>query len=224
MLERHVNHRAPKVSCEGRGKHVVVVGNIGVGKTTVTQLLAAHLGWLPYFEDPNDNPYLVDFYRDMSRWGFPLQIYNLYKRIERIKEIRAGESHVVQDRSLDEDIYIFAENLYRVGLLSQRDYDCYHGLVAQIREFITPPDLVIYLQALPSTLSKRIKKRGRKYEEKIEESYLEALNALYGRWVASYQAGPLLTVPMDDIDVADNKRDQERLLSYILSHSVFSTM
>ena len=171
------------------GKHIAIAGNIGAGKTTLTSLLATHMKLEPIYEDVSDNPYLNDFYNDMQRWSFNLQIYFLNKRLNQTIEIRNSSKNIVQDRTIYEDAHIFAPNLHRMGLMSSRDFDNYFSLFKLMTSLIQPPDLIIYLRASVAKLVEQIQKRGRIYENAIRIDYLKGLNELYEDWVETYQDG-----------------------------------
>lgn len=181
-------------------KFVAVAGNIGVGKSTLVKLLCHRLEWDPFFEPEAQNPYLPDFYRDMSAWAFHSQVFFLTHRLRIHRRIIDHASSVVQDRSLYEDAEVFARNLYQQGPMSERDYQTYRGLYEVLMEFLPPPDLVLYLRASVPTLQRRIRRRGREYEREISPQYLEQLNKLYETWVSNFILCPVLTVPADDMD------------------------
>ncbi|MCX8480935.1 MAG: deoxynucleoside kinase, partial [Sediminibacterium sp.] len=164
-------------------KHVAIAGNIGVGKTSLTQMLSKHYKWIPQFEEVDNNPYLIDFYEDMQRWSFNLQIYFLNHRLNQILDIKNGRSIVVQDRTIYEDAYIFAPNLHDMGLMSSRDFKNYTDFFNSIKTLISPPDLLIYLKSSVPTLVQRIGKRGRNYEDNIKLDYLKKLNDYYNNWI-----------------------------------------
>ena len=184
--------------------HIAVAGNIGSGKTTIAGLLAKHFGWKPHYEDVEENPYLNDFYEDMQRWSFNLQIYFLNSRFNQILEIRKSGKTIIQDRTIYEDAYIFAPNLHAMGLLSTRDFDNYSTLFNLMSSLIQPPDLLLYLRASVPTLVNQIQKRGRKYETSIRIDYLKRLNERYEAWIDTYKLGKLLIIEADDYDFPTN--------------------
>lgn len=188
-------------------KHIAIAGNIGAGKTTLTTLLAKNFGWEPHFEDVENNPYLFDFYQDMKRWSFNLQVYFLNSRFKQIVEIKKGEQIVIQDRTIFEDAYIFAPNLHEMGLMSARDFENYFNLFKNINSLITPPDLLIYLKASIPKLVSNIQKRGRDYEENLRLDYIKRLNENYERWISNYKDGKLLIIDIDDLDFQENPED-----------------
>ena len=187
--------------------HIAIVGNIGAGKTTLTELLAKHLGYEPQFEAVENNPYLEDFYSDMKRWSFNLQIYFLNSRFQQILELQQTNKNIIQDRTIYEDAYIFAENLHDMGLMTSRDYDNYTSIFENITSFIRPPDLLIFLKASVPTLVNNIQRRGREYEAGIRLDYLSKLNEKYKKWIDSYTAGKLLILDKDKLDFANNPED-----------------
>jgi deoxyadenosine/deoxycytidine kinase len=188
-------------------KHIAVAGNIGAGKTTLTTMLAKHYKWKPHFEDVEHNPYLVDFYEDMHRWSFNLQVYFLNTRIRQLIEIRKGKDTVIQDRTIYEDAHIFAPNLYEMGLMTARDFENYASFFNTLKSLTSPPDLMIYLKASIPKLVDNIQKRGREYEENIRLDYLKRLNEFYNKWIDKYSDGPLLVVEVDNINFAENEED-----------------
>ncbi len=187
--------------------HIAVAGNIGSGKTTLTSLLSKHFGWEAHFEDADDNPYINDFYVDMQRWSFNLQIYFLNTRFNQILSFRRSGKTLVADRTIYEDAYIFAPNLHAMGLMSTRDFENYFTLFGMLSSLIQPPDLVIYLRATVPTLVRQIQKRGRKYEDNIRLDYLKRLNERYEAWVESYKLGKILIVDVDSYNFIDKKED-----------------
>jgi deoxyadenosine/deoxycytidine kinase len=178
--------------------HVAVAGNIGSGKTTLTELLAKHYKWETHFEDVDENPYLLDFYKDMQRWSFNLQIYFLNSRFNQIAEIRQKNKNVIQDRTIYEDAYIFAPNLHSMGLMTTRDFENYFSLFNSMEQYLQAPDLLIYLRASVPALVNNIQQRGREYEEAIRLDYLKRLNERYEAWISTYDKGKLLIVDVDD--------------------------
>ena len=182
---------------KSKPKHIAVAGNIGAGKTTLTEMLSKHYKWIPHFEDVDHNPYLMDFYEDMPRWSFNLQIYFLNSRLRQLVEIQSGTETVIQDRTIYEDANIFAPNLHDMGLMSKRDFDNYYVFFQTLKTMVKPPDLLIYLNASVPTLVGNIQKRGREYEENIRLDYLKKLNEYYNKWIESYKEGPLLVIDVD---------------------------
>jgi deoxyadenosine/deoxycytidine kinase len=187
--------------------HIAVAGNIGSGKTTLSGLLARHFGWQAHYEDVDDNPYLDDFYNDMQRWSFNLQIYFLNIRFNHILQIKKSDKTIVQDRTIYEDAYIFAPNLHSMGLMSTRDFENYFTLFNLVSSLIEPPDLVIYLRASVPTLVRQIEKRGRKYEDNIRLDYLRRLNERYESWVDAYNLGKIMIVDVDHNNFIDRNED-----------------
>ena len=184
-----------------------LAGNIGVGKTTFTKLLSKSLDWTPYFESVTDNPYLNDFYGDMKRWGFNLQVYFLHKRFQMHQIMSRSSTGVIQDRTIYEDMEIFARNLYQLGKLSNRDWKNYSGLFSVMTSYLKKPDLIIYLRAETDTLISRIKNRGRDYENSIDPEYVHTLNMSYDRWIRSITDQPVMTIQTDDFNIfKDTKR------------------
>jgi deoxyadenosine/deoxycytidine kinase len=201
-----------------QGKLIAVAGNIGSGKTTLTRLLAKHYKWKPHFEDADDNPYLNDFYEDMQRWSFNLQVSFLNGRLQQIQEIRKNNKTVIQDRTIYEDGYIFAPNLHSMGLMTTRDFENYLSLFNTMLEFVQPPDLMIYLRATVPTLVKQIQKRGRPYEESIRLDYLRRLNERYEAWIDAYDSekkGKLIIIDIDDNNFSEKEEDLARVISLI---------
>jgi len=195
--------------------HIAVTGNIGAGKTTLTTMLAKHYGWNAQFEDVDHNPYLDDFYQDMSKWSFALQMYFLGSRFRQVKEIRDSGKNIIQDRTIYEDAYIFAENLNEMNLLSERDYQNYSSLFELMKGFVSAPDLLIYLRANISTLTRQIAKRGRDYETGISIDYLMRLNNKYENWIGNYKEGKLLIIDVNDLDFVEREEDFGYILDRI---------
>jgi deoxyadenosine/deoxycytidine kinase len=187
-----------------KSKHIAIAGNIGAGKTTLTEMLSKHYKWIPQFEDVDHNPYLYDFYDDMPRWSFNLQIYFLNRRLNQLLEISSGTETVIQDRTIYEDANIFAPNLHEMGLMSKRDFDNYYQFFESLKLMVKPPDLLIYLKASVPTLVGQIQKRGREYEENIRIDYLKKLNEYYNKWIDTYQEGKLLIITVDNINFQEN--------------------
>jgi deoxyadenosine/deoxycytidine kinase len=181
-------------------RYITIAGNIGVGKSTLVNLLCERLGWQPFYEPVTENPYLPDFYKDMAAWGFHSQMFFLANRLQIHLEILKMTQSVIQDRSIYEDAEIFACNLYQQGTITQRDYDTYRSLYQGLVDFLPPPDLVIYLRATPTTLLERISIRNRDYERGIRPEYLLHLNQLYDRWIENFTLCPILTVPADALN------------------------
>lgn len=188
-------------------KHIAVAGNIGAGKTTLTEMLSKHYKWIPNFEDVDHNPYLMDFYEDMPRWSFNLQIYFLNSRLRQLVEIQTGTETVIQDRTIYEDANIFAPNLHEMGLMSKRDFDNYFHFFQTLKTLVQPPDLLIYLSASVPTLVGQIQKRGREYEENIRLDYLKRLNEYYNKWIGGYKEGKLLVIDVDKNKFAEKTED-----------------
>jgi deoxyadenosine/deoxycytidine kinase len=203
--------------------HIAVAGNIGSGKTTLTRLLAKHYDWEPHYEALEDNPYISDFYEDMHRWSFNLQIYFLNSRFNSIQRMSQSHSSVIQDRTIYEDAYIFAPNLHSMGLMSTRDFDTYQSLFSSVKSMLRPPDLLVYLRASIPALVNQIQKRGRDYEDSIRLDYLKRLNERYEAWISTYKEGKLLIIEVDDIDFEANPEDLGMIISKIDSeiHGLF---
>ena len=187
--------------------HIAVAGNIGVGKTTLTELLAKNFNWEPHYESVENNPYLDDFYTDMQRWAFNLQVYFLNSRFGQLKEIQESGKNIIQDRTIYEDANIFAPNLHAMGLMTSRDFENYSSLFDLMSSFVKPPDLLIYLRASVPTLVKQIQARGRDYESSIRIDYLTRLNERYEAWISEYTNGKLLIIDTDDLDFSRNQED-----------------
>ena len=195
--------------------HIAVAGNIGSGKTTLTRLLAQHYGWEPKYEDVDVNPYLSDFYNDMQRWSFNVQIFFLNKRLKGIVEIQKSDLNVIQDRTIFEDANIFAPNLHAMGLLSTRDFENYKSLFELMNSLVRPPDLLIYLKASIPTLVGQIQKRGREYESGIRLDYLQGLNDRYQEWIDGYKEGKKLIINVDELKFEENPEDFNTVLDLI---------
>ncbi len=181
-------------------KHIAISGNIGCGKTTLAEKLSKHYGWTPLYESVDHNPYLRDFYEDMTRWAFHLQIYFLNSRFRQINEIRTNPKTIVQDRTIYEDAYIFAANLRKSGHISERDYQSYLDIFNSMIDFVRPPDLLIYLKADIPKLVRQIQKRGRDFEDAMRLDYLKNLNQHYENWIGNYTLGKLLVIDVTDLD------------------------
>lgn len=207
--------KAAKLSKEV--KHIVIAGNIGAGKTTLTTALSKNFGWEPQYEDVENNPYLNDFYEDMPRWSFNLQIFFLNSRFKQILEIQRGKAVVIQDRSIYEDAQIFAPNLHSMGLMSTRDYENYLSLFETISSSIKPPDLVIYLKASIPTLVNQIQKRGREYEDNLRLDYLKRLNDYYDSWASKYKDGKMLVIDVDNCNFVDDKEQLGEVINKVLA-------
>ncbi|WP_461533767.1 deoxynucleoside kinase [Sinomicrobium sp.] len=192
--------------------HIAIAGNIGAGKTTLTRLLAKHFKWEPQFEDVVDNPYLDDFYNQMERWSFNLQIYFLNSRFSQILQIRESGKTIIQDRTIYEDAYIFAPNLHAMGLMTNRDFKNYRALFELMESLVQPPDLLIYLRSSIPNLVNQIHKRGREYESSISIDYLSRLNERYEAWAHKYNKGKFLIIDVDKLNFVDNPED----LGYVI--------
>jgi deoxyadenosine/deoxycytidine kinase len=195
--------------------HIAIAGNIGSGKTTLTSLLSKHYKWQAHYEDADDNPYLNDFYTDMQRWSFNLQVYFLNNRFSQIQEFRKSGKNVIQDRTIYEDAYIFAPNLHAMGLMTSRDFESYFSLFKLMESFIQPPDLLIYLRASIPVLVDQISNRGREYEESIRLDYLKRLNERYEAWISTYEEGKLLIVDVDNTNFIENEEDLGKVINKI---------
>lgn len=195
--------------------HIAVAGNIGSGKTTLTKILAKHYQWRAQYENVDDNPYLTDFYDDMQRWSFNLQVYFLNSRFNQILDIRKSGKNIIQDRTIYEDAYIFAPNLHSMGLMTTRDFDNYYSLFKLMTDLIEPPDLLIYLRASVPTLVDQIGQRGRKYENSIRIDYLKRLNERYEAWISGYDAGKLLIIDVDTTDFTNTDQDLRTVINKI---------
>ncbi|MGY8953748.1 MAG: deoxynucleoside kinase [Flavobacteriales bacterium] len=195
--------------------HIAVAGNIGSGKTTLTTLLSKHYKWEPHYEDVDENPYLNDFYSDMQRWSFNLQIYYLNSRFAQIQDIKESGKKIIQDRTIYEDAYIFAPNLHAMGLMTTRDFENYFSLFNLMETFISAPDITIYLRASVPTLVSQIQARGREYEEQIRLDYLKRLNERYEAWISTYNKGRVIVVNVDENKFKEDKEDLGKIISLI---------
>ena len=187
--------------------HIAIAGNIGAGKTSLTELLAKHYNWEPHYEDVIDNPYLDDFYNHMERWSFNLQVYFLKSRFEQLLSFRENKKTVIQDRTIYEDAHIFAPNLNAMGLMNQRDFNNYKGIFELMESLIQGPDLLIYLRSSIPNLVNKIHKRGREYESSISIDYLSRLNERYEAWISNYDDSKLIIIDVDSLDFVGNNKD-----------------
>jgi len=195
--------------------HIAIAGNIGAGKTSLTELLAKHYNWEPHYEDVIDNPYLDDFYNHMERWSFNLQVYFLKSRFEQLLSFKENNKTVIQDRTIYEDAHIFAPNLNAMGLMNQRDFNNYKGIFELMESLIQGPDLLIYLRSSIPNLVNKIHKRGREYESSISIDYLSRLNERYEAWISSYDPSKLIIIDVDSLDFVDNKKDLSKVINII---------
>ena len=195
--------------------HIAIAGNIGAGKTSLTELLAKHYAWEAHFEDVIDNPYLDDFYNHMERWSFNLQIYFLKSRFQQFLNIKNGKKTIVQDRTIYEDAHIFAPNLKAMGLMNQRDFKNYQELFELMESLIKGPDLLIYLRSSIPNLVNKIHKRGREFENSISIDYLSRLNERYEAWTSTYDKGRIIIIDVDEIDFVENREDLNSIISKI---------
>ena len=205
--------------------HVAIAGNIGSGKTTLTTKLSKHYKWEAHYEDVENNPYLNDFYKEMQRWSFNLQVYFLNSRFRQILNIKSSGKDFIQDRTIYEDAFIFAPNLHSMGLMSSRDFDNYQQLFSLMDSFVQGPDLLVYLRASTTTLVSQIQKRGREYENSIRLDYLTRLNERYEAWISEYTKGKLLIIDVDDINFSENEEDLGKVIIKIDAeiHGLFKT-
>lgn len=195
--------------------HIAIAGNIGSGKTTLTTMLANHFKWEAHYEDVSTNPYINDFYEDMQRWSFNLQIYFLNSRFNQIQDIHRNKRNVIQDRTIYEDAFIFAPNLHAMGLMTSRDFENYFSLFTLMESFISAPDLLIYLRSSVPTLVNHIQSRGREYEESIRLDYLKRLNERYEAWISQYDKGRLLIIDVDNNKFPTSKEDLGHIIRSI---------
>ena len=204
-------------------KHVAIAGNIGAGKTTLSELLARHFGWSVHYENTENNPYLADFYMEMRRWSFNLQVFFLSSRYQQVLNIQAGNRTIIQDRTIYEDAHIFAPNLADMGLMERRDFENYTTLFQSIVSQIKPPDLLIYLKASIPTLVDHIQMRGRDYEGSISLDYLKRLNERYDNWINGYREGRLLIINVDHLDFQNHPEDSGKVLEMVQAelHGLF---
>ena len=218
ILRPHVSHRRSSAACmpspSGK-KYVAVAGNIGAGKSSLTKVLSDYFKWQPFFERVDDNPYLADFYTDMLRWSFNLQVFFLSSRFNHQRAIEEAPHSVVQDRSIYEDAEIFARNLYEMSLMSERDYENYTELFSIMTSYLTPPDLLIYLRSTVPTLVDHIQHRGRDYESTIRIEYLQRLNGLYEDWIDRYDLGPKMIVDVDELDFVNRPEDRREVIARV---------
>ena len=199
-------------------KLIAIAGNIGAGKTRLTGELAEALGWEASIEEPEKNAFTELFYADMQRWGFTMQISFLYSRIKKLKEIRLGKQNVVQDRTLYEDIYVFAQNLRNMGLMLPQEYDCYKNLFLEVHSVVKPPDLLIYLRAPVDVLLGRIRRRNRPFEEGVQPEYLAHLNELYEEWIAQYELGPVMICEVNSVGYMDAQEEIAEVVNGVMEH------
>ena len=203
--------------------HIAIAGNIGSGKTTLTKLLSKHYNWDAKYETVENNPYLADFYNDMQRWSFNLQIFFLQERFKGIVEIERDQNDVIQDRTIYEDARIFAPNLHSMGLMSTRDYENYNSLFDLMLSLVKPPDLLIYLRSSIPNLVSQIHKRGREYESGIRIDYLSGLNERYEKWISEYKDGKVLIIDVDEIKYEDRTEDLRHVIDRVDAqlHGIF---
>ncbi|MDQ3108655.1 MAG: deoxynucleoside kinase [Bacteroidota bacterium] len=195
--------------------HIAIAGNIGSGKTTLTTLLSKHYGWQAHYEDADENPYLSDFYEDMQRWSFNLQIYFLNSRFAQVNDIRNSGTDVIQDRTIYEDAHIFAPNLHAMGLMTTRDFENYFSLFKLMESLVAPPDLIIYLRASVPTLVSQIQKRGRDYENAIRIDYLKRLNERYEAFISTYESGKIMIIDVDENKFSENPEHLGEIINKI---------
>ncbi len=194
---------------------IVIAGNIGVGKSTLTEMLSSELGWAPFLEAVVENPYLADFYTDMKRWSFHSQVFFLSRRLRHHYQLLQEKNSVIQDRSVYEDAEIFAENLYRQGAMSARDHATYRGIYQVVTEILPPPNLIVYLRASVRTLQARIARRGRQYEQSIDPAYLAQLNSLYDEWAVNFRLSPVHSIDTDPLDFVQRPKDFSQIVQRV---------
>lgn len=199
--------------------HIAIAGNIGAGKTTLTKLLSKHFNWEPQFESVDDNPYLDDFYNEMERWSFNLQVFFLNSRFNQVLQIKESGKTIIQDRTIYEDAKIFAPNLNAMGLLNNRDFENYNNLFQLMENLVSPPDLMIYLRSSIQNLVGQIHKRGRAYESSISIDYLSRLNERYEAWISEYDKGKLLVINIDELNFVDNPEDLGKIIDQVTAHT-----
>lgn len=207
----------PQPAQSGRKKYVAVAGNIGAGKSSLTRLLSSYFQWESFYERVDDNPYLADFYEDMDRWSFNLQVFFLSSRFNHHREIEESSSSVVQDRSIYEDAEIFARNLFEMGFMTERDFRNYTDLFQIMTSYLKPPDLLVYLRASVPTLVRHIQSRGREFESTIRIEYLKRLNVHYENWIERYDLGPKLVLDADTLDFVNRPEDRRLVLGQVES-------
>lgn len=212
MKKRKVNQSKPF--------YISIAGNIGSGKTTLTQKLTNQLGWQPLFENFAQNPYLDRFYADMNRWGFHSQLFFLTERLKQNKDLIDRKTHLIQDRSIYEDAEIFAKNLHKQGQIPAEDFHLYSQLYDTMKNIITPPHLIVYLRNSVDTLVKRIEKRGREFEQQISRDYLGTLNELYEEWIGNFSLCPTLAIDTDNLNIVESKEDVEQIKAQVLNFLV----
>ncbi len=207
----------PSDSEHRSSKYVAIAGNIGAGKSSLTDILSGYFGWEAFYEQVDDNPYLTDFYNDMRRWSFNLQVYFLSSRFKHQQDIENAEGSIVQDRSIYEDAEIFARNLHEMGLMSKRDYHNYTQLFSIMTSYLRPPTLLVYLRASVPTLVEHIQQRGREFESTIRIDYLERLQRHYENWIEDYDLGPKMIIDVDELDFVNNEDDRRHVIQRVES-------
>lgn len=223
MRQKGCFHMITKTMSTPKVKHIAIAGNIGAGKTTLCTQLGKNFGWDVHYESADNNPYLSDFYVDMQRWSFNLQVYFLNSRYQQILKILDGDKTVIQDRTIYEDAYIFAPNLHDMGLMPSRDFQNYFELFKTMSSQIQPPDLLIYLKASIPTLVSHIQARGRDYEGNMSLDYLKRLNERYDNWIDTYKEGRLLVISVDDLDFKNKAEDLGKVVDLVRAelHGLF---